>query len=90
MRLVCLLLLAYVLSLLSFAMIKVMAILLAVAIYGGAYQWSVEDTRFVVIRGSILALFFWVVIQLQYLKVRYRLQKRCRDGDECERIRNER
>ncbi len=72
MRLGGLLLLAYALSLVTFATVKATAIVLAVAIYGGAYQWSVEDTRFVIIRGSILAMFFWVVILLQYLRVRDR------------------
>lgn len=39
----------------------------------GGYQWGVEDTRFVIIRGSMLALFFWVVMLLQCLRVRDRL-----------------
>jgi len=73
MRLVLLLMLAYALSLLCFAAIKLSSVLMAVVFYGGAYRWGVEDIRFVLIRGSLVALVFWIVAILQYLRVRNRL-----------------
>ncbi|WP_331254458.1 hemagglutinin repeat-containing protein [Pandoraea apista] len=72
MRLVLLLLLAYALSMLCFAAIKVSSVLMAVIFYGGAYRWGIEDVRFVLIRGSLMALVFWIVAILQYSRVRNR------------------
>ena len=73
MRLVLLLLLAYALSMLCFAAIKVSSVLMAVIFYGGVYRWGMEDVRFVLIRGSLMALVFWIVAILQYFRVRNRL-----------------
>lgn len=73
MRLVLLLLLAYALSMLCFAAIKVSSVLMAEIFYGGAYRWGMDDVRFVLIRGSLMALVFWIVAILQYFRVRNRL-----------------
>lgn len=49
-----------------------LAVPLAIIFYGRAYRWGIEDVRFVLIRGSLMALVFWIVAILQYFWVRNR------------------
>lgn len=72
MRLASLLALASILSLLCFAAIKVTSVLMAIAFYGGSYRWGIEDLRFVLIRGSLMAFVFWALVILQYIRKRKR------------------
>lgn len=71
-RLVYLLVLAYTLSLLCFAAVKVSSVLMAEVFYGGSYRWGIDDIRFVLIRGSLMASVFGVFVIAQYVRIRSR------------------
>jgi hypothetical protein len=71
-RLVLVVILAFGLSLLCFAAIKVTSVLLAIAVYGGSYPWGIEDVKFVVIRGLLMGLVFSSFVVIHYIRLRRR------------------
>lgn len=60
--------LSLVVSIACVAAIKVSVVLMAEIFYHGNYEWSYEDVRFVVIRGSIMGLVFCVFGLLRYIR----------------------
>jgi hypothetical protein len=69
-RLVLVILLTYLLSILCFLAIKVTAIFFVVMFYGVNFSWGGGDTRFVIVRGSLMACVFGVFAIVQYIKTR--------------------
>jgi hypothetical protein len=69
MRLVLVVVLAFGLSLLCFAAIKVISVLLAIAVYGDSYTWGIEDVKFVLIRGLLMGLVFSTFAVIHYIRL---------------------
>ncbi|PCE30722.1 hypothetical protein BZL54_19675 [Burkholderia ubonensis subsp. mesacidophila] len=60
--------LSLVVSIACVAIIKIVVVLMAEVFYHGNYQWSREDIRFVMLRGSIMGLVFCVFGLMRYLR----------------------
>ncbi|OXI92252.1 hypothetical protein CFB48_37350 [Burkholderia sp. AU33647] len=57
-------------SIVCVAIIKVVVVIMAEVFYGGDYQWSHDDMRFIMIRGSVMGLAFCALGLLRYIRER--------------------
>jgi hypothetical protein len=61
---------SFFISFLCVSLIKISIVYMAEIFYGGRYEWSYEDVRFVLIRGSMMAFVFCLFGVIRYIKMR--------------------
>lgn len=74
-RLIMFFIFSFVVSISTVAIIKIVIVCMAEFFYRGKYEWSYEDVRFVLIRGSLMALAFCVLGLWKYVSVKMHLRE---------------
>jgi hypothetical protein len=67
LRLFCLLIFSFVVSIICFATIRVLLVAMALFVYGGHYSWGADDIRFILIQGACLGVLFSIFVVIKFI-----------------------
>lgn len=68
LRLIALYLAAFLLSFICFASIKIFVMIFVAYFYGGGFLWASNDTRFVLVNGTLLGFVFCIFATAAFVR----------------------